>query len=92
MSGDLSRLDLVELMADGSARRPDTLCGWAKDFLQDNGRNLAIDARCFDPSRIARTSPRTYVEPHLHSAPHPAFGHLPRFAEKGENSRPPVTR
>jgi hypothetical protein len=41
-------------------------------------------ARCFDPSRIARTSPRTYIGADLLSTPHPAFGHLPRFAEKGK--------
>jgi hypothetical protein len=40
-------------------------------------------ARCFDVERAARPSPRTYNEPSLLSAPHPAFGHLPRFAEKG---------
>jgi hypothetical protein len=39
--------------------------------------------RCFEPSRTARTSHRTYIDPVLHPAPHPAFGHLPRFAEKG---------
>ena len=33
-------------------------------------------------SRIARPSPRTCVGPYLLSAPHPAFGHLPCFAEK----------
>ena len=41
-------------------------------------------ARCFGASRIARPSPRTFVGPYLLSAPHPAFGHLPRFAEKGK--------
>ena len=39
-------------------------------------------SRWLGPSRIARASPRTYVGPYLLSAPHPAFGHLPRFAEK----------
>src|SRR5208337_412369 len=41
-------------------------------------------ARCLNRSRVARTSPRTCCEPSLLSAPHPAFGHLPRFAEKGK--------
>jgi len=44
-------------------------------------------ARCFKPSRIARPSARTCNVPYLLSAPHPAFGHLPRFAEKGNPGR-----
>ena len=39
-------------------------------------------ARCFAGSRIARPAPRTCCEPYLLSTPHPAFGHLPRFARK----------
>src|SRR5208337_4869746 len=41
-------------------------------------------ARCFGPSRIAPPPPRTFVGPYLLSAPHPAFGRPPRFAEKGK--------
>jgi NitT/TauT family transport system substrate-binding protein len=37
-----------------------------------------------DGGRIARASPRACTQTHLLSAPHPAFGHLPRFAEKGK--------
>jgi hypothetical protein len=44
-------------------------------------------ARSFDRSRIAQISPRSLNRPYLLSAPHPAFGHLPRFAEK-QNSAP----
>ena len=40
-------------------------------------------ARCFDASRVARPSARASAGAHLLSAPHPAFGHLPRFVEKG---------
>ena len=36
-----------------------------------------------DRRRIARPSPRTFIGSYLLSTPHPAFGHLPRFAEKG---------
>ena len=47
------------------------------------GAGWGVARRC-DASRIARPSPRTFVGPYLLSAPHPAFGHLPRFAEKGK--------
>jgi len=40
-------------------------------------------ARWLNPSRVARPPPGTCIDPDLLSAPHPAFGHLPRFAEKG---------
>ncbi len=45
-------------------------------------------ARSIGPSRIARPSLRNPAGPDLLSVPHPAFGHLPRFAEKGEPSSP----
>jgi mono/diheme cytochrome c family protein len=38
--------------------------------------------RCFDPSRIARTSARTCAGAHLLSALHPAFAQPSCFAEK----------
>ncbi len=44
-------------------------------------------ARRFDPNSIAQTAPRSDSGGDLLSAPHPAFGHLPRFAEKGEAGR-----
>jgi NitT/TauT family transport system substrate-binding protein len=41
-------------------------------------------ARRRNAGRIARASPRACIQRNLLSTPHPAFGHLPRFAEKGK--------
>jgi mono/diheme cytochrome c family protein len=48
-------------------------------------------ARSFGMSRIARTSARSCAAAYRLSAPHPAFGRLSRFAEKGSAQSLPRT-
>ena len=51
----------------GKSLPPGLTWGWPK-------AGWGVGGGCRDGSRIARTSPRTWSEPSLLSAPHPAFG------------------
>jgi mono/diheme cytochrome c family protein len=62
---------------------------WLEKVARSAGWGVGriFDPSAFDPSPIARTSARTDVAAHLLLTPHPAFGRLPRFVEKGSLKR-----